>query len=163
MKTLLLLRHAKAVPQVVSGIDRDRTLDAIGELDATLLGKRLKKSKIKIDLAITSPAVRAFSTAATVIEHCGAKKKHILKVNDRLYASSPDRLLEAIQSVDKKVKTLMIVGHNPEISGIVKKFITGFDELSPCSLAAIRFDTKSWTKIHKAKIKSCGVREPADY
>ena len=46
MKTLLILRHAKAVPKDPSLSDHDRPLDKLGEDDALRMGKLMKDKEI---------------------------------------------------------------------------------------------------------------------
>ena len=42
MKTLLIVRHAKAVPKHLSLSDHDRPLDKVGEEDALHMGKLIE-------------------------------------------------------------------------------------------------------------------------
>jgi phosphohistidine phosphatase len=46
MKTLLILRHAKAVPKDPSLSDHDRPLDKVGEDDALRMGELMKDKHI---------------------------------------------------------------------------------------------------------------------
>ena len=59
MKTLLILRHAKAVPKNPSLSDHDRPLDKIGEDDALHMGKLIKDKDIIPSFIISSTALRA--------------------------------------------------------------------------------------------------------
>ena len=100
MKTLFLVRHAKSNRDDPSLPDRDRPLDDRGKQDAPKMGKRLAKRGVKPDLLVSSPALRALTTAQLIAEEVGYKRTDIV-VDDRLYASSPDDLLAVIRALDK--------------------------------------------------------------
>ena len=100
MKTLFLVRHAKSSRDDLSLSDRDRPLDDRGKQDAPMMGKRLAKRDVKPDLLVSSPALRALTTAQLIAGELGYKRKDIV-VDDRLYASSPDDLLAVIRALDK--------------------------------------------------------------
>ncbi|MES2957129.1 MAG: histidine phosphatase family protein, partial [Pseudomonadota bacterium] len=71
MKTLLLVRHAQARPEGPSLLDRDRPLDDVGKRDAPKMGERLTKRNVKLDLVVSSPALRALTTAQLIAEELG--------------------------------------------------------------------------------------------
>jgi phosphohistidine phosphatase len=57
MKTLLILRHAKAVPKDPNLSDHDRPLDKFGEHDALYVGKLIKDKDIIPSFIISSTAL----------------------------------------------------------------------------------------------------------
>jgi hypothetical protein len=63
MKTLLLIRHAKAEPPAAGIVDHDRTLADRGRRDAPEMGRRLERLNLKPNLMISSTAARAAATA----------------------------------------------------------------------------------------------------
>ena len=75
MKTLFLVRHAKSSRDDPSLPDRDRPLDDRGKRDAPTMGKRLAKRDVKPDLLLSSPALRALTTAQLMAEEVGYKRK----------------------------------------------------------------------------------------
>ena len=84
------------------------------------MGKRLAKRGVKPDLLVSSPALRALTTAQLIAEEIGYKRKDIV-VDDRLYASSADELLAVIRALDKKLDRVMLVGHNPEFADLAHR------------------------------------------
>jgi len=76
------------------------------------MGKRLAKRDVKPDLIVSSPAVRALTTAQLIADEIGYERRHIA-VDDRLYASSAGDLLSVIRALDKKLQRVMLFGHNP--------------------------------------------------
>ena len=63
MKTLYLIRHAKSDRSIGELSDIDRPLNQRGYNDAHKMSLILKDKKIIPDLIISSPAIRALSTA----------------------------------------------------------------------------------------------------
>ena len=98
MKFLLLIRHAK------SGWNFDvddfhRPLNERGMTDAPLMAKRLLKKEIKIDAFISSPAKRAFTTAAFFAEAYGKKSKEIVTIPS-LYEPTCVAFYNAVETLD---------------------------------------------------------------
>ena len=146
MKTLFLVRHAKSSRDDPSLPDRDRPLDDRGKQDAPRMGNRLVKRDVKPDLLISSPALRALTTAQLIAEEVGYKRKDIV-VDNRLYASSPDDLLAVIRALDKKLDRVMLVGHNPEFTDLAHRLSSEIIEMPTSAVAEFNFDTKAWSDV----------------
>lgn len=150
MKTLFLVRHAKSSRDDPSLSDRDRPLDERGQRDAPSMGKRLAKRDARPDLLVSSPALRALTTAQLVAEEVGYKRKDIV-VDARLYASSPDDLLAVIRALDKKLDRVMLVGHNPEFSELAHRLSSEIVAMPTSAVAEFSFDTKAWSDVGEVK------------
>jgi len=146
MKTLFLVRHAKSSRDDPSLPDRDRPLDDRGKMDAPKMGKRLAKRDVKPDLLVSSPALRALTTAQLIAEELGCKRKDIV-VDDRLYASSPDDLLAVIRALDKKLDRVMLFGHNPEFTDLAHRLSSQIIDMPTGAVAEFSFDTKAWSDV----------------
>jgi phosphohistidine phosphatase len=146
MKTLFLVRHAKSSRDDPSLPDRDRPLDDRGRRDAPKMGKRLAKRDVKPDLLVSSPALRALTTAQLIAEEIGFKRKDIV-VDDRLYASSPDALLAVIRALDDKLDRVMLFGHNPEFSELAHRLSREIVDMPTSAVAEFDFDTKAWSDV----------------
>ena len=146
MKTLFLVRHAKSSRDDPSLPDRDRSLDDRGKRDAPKMGKRLAKRNVKPDLLVSSPALRALTTAHLTAEEIGYKRKDIV-VDDRLYASSPDELLAVIRALDNKLDRVMLFGHNPEFSDLAHQLSSEIVDMPTSAVAEYDFDTKTWSDV----------------
>jgi phosphohistidine phosphatase len=68
MKTLILVRHAKSSWKDRSLPDRMRPLNKRGKRDAPMMGQRLAKRGVDVELMISSPAKRAMATAEAMAE-----------------------------------------------------------------------------------------------
>jgi phosphohistidine phosphatase len=146
MKTLLLVRHAKSSRDDPSLPDRDRPLDDRGKHDAPKMGKCLAKRDVKPDRLISSPALRALTTAQLIAEPLGCKRKDIV-VDDRLYGASADGLLALIRALDDKLERVMLVGHNPEFTELAHRLSSRIVHMPTCAVAEFGFDTKAWSSV----------------
>ena len=146
MKTLFLVRHAKSSRDDPSLPDRERPLDDRGKRDAAMMGKRLAKRGLKPDLLVSSPALRALTTAQLIAEEVGHKRKDIV-VDDRLYASDPDDLLAVIRALDKKLDRVMLFGHNPEFTDLAHRLSSEIIDMPTSAVAEFNFDTNAWSDV----------------
>lgn len=145
---LTLLRHAKTEAQHSGQEDWDRVLEPRGQKDAPEMARRLRERKLKPDLMITSPAVRALATAQIFARelHLSASK---LRQDERLYLASPKVLKEVIRELGGKVAHLMIVGHNPGLTEFADKVSAerDIDNMPTCALYTLEFEIKDWSEL----------------
>src|SRR6202795_306907 len=109
MKTLFLIPHAKSSWDDTALADKDRPLDDRGKRDAPKMAKRLAKRDVKSDLILSSPAMRALTTAEIMAKKLDYKLKDIV-VDDRLYAGEADDLLNVIHKLGDKLERVMLFG-----------------------------------------------------
>ena len=146
MKTLFLVRHAKSSRDDPSLPDRDRPLDDRGKQDAPRMGRRLARRDVKPDLLLSSPALRALTTAELIAEEVGYKRKDIV-VDDRLYASDADDLLAVIRALDRKLDCVMLFGHNPEFTDLARRLSSEIIDMPTSAVVEFNFDTKAWSDV----------------
>ncbi len=144
MKTVFLVRHAKAEHGDLP--DRDRPLADRGLQDASTMGARLAARHLKPDLMLSSPALRALTTAQLFADEIGHDRKLIL-VDERLYASSADVLLAIVQGLDARLQRVMLFGHNPEFAELAHRWSNTIFAMPTCAVAEFGFDTKSWADL----------------
>lgn len=150
MKSLLIVRHAKSSWDF-NIEDFHRPLNHRGETDATAMAKRLLKKDIKIDAFVSSPAKRAFTTAAYFAEVYFEKKKNIIVV-PALYEASINDFFSAIEGLDKDFKTVALFSHNPGITAFANKLTaTAIDDMPTCAVFAVKADIKKWEDFSAAK------------
>ena len=146
MKTLFLVRHAKSSWDDTALSDRDRPLNDRGKRDAPKLGERLARRGVHPDLILSSPAVRALATAQIVAGQIGYAPDGIV-VDDRLYATQADELLNLIHALDDTLRTVMLVGHNPEMTALGHRLSAAITQMPTGAVAEFGFDAKSWSSI----------------
>ncbi|MDX5348907.1 MAG: histidine phosphatase family protein [Hymenobacteraceae bacterium] len=149
MKTLYLLRHAKSSWKFDELSDHDRPLNKRGRNDAALMGEELASRDANPDLILSSPAVRAITTATLVAKELDYDVDKI-EVDERIYRAEKHELVELLQSMPDYVQSLMLVGHNDAITDLA-------NSLSPEQVASIptsgvvclTFNSDSWLNISK--------------
>ena len=164
MKTLFLIRHAKSSREDPALADQQRPLAGRGRRDASDMGKRLAKRASKPDLMLASPAQRALKTAQLMARKLGYKRKHIV-VDARLYACTVADLLRVVRQLDDRLKRVMLFGHNPEMTGLARRFSQEISHLPTCAVARFKFDVKSWSDIGRGSLVSVALdlpQRPAD-
>jgi phosphohistidine phosphatase len=149
MKTLLLVRHAKSSRDDPATPDKDRPLNNRGKRDAPKMGERLAERDVKPDLILSSPATRALKTAEIIAKKLDYELKDIV-VDERLYAVGADELLDVVRELGDKLKRVMVVGHNPELTALAHRFSSEITHMPTCAVAQFTFDAKSWSNIDKA-------------
>ena len=120
-RSLILIRHTKSAWGDLSLPDFDRPIKKDRVDDAKNMASQLKSLGIEPDLIICSPAKRTRQTA----EYFYDKLKY--DVNDvifdkRIYESTAEEVLQVIREVDPKVKTLVVIGHNPSLTNLANMF-----------------------------------------
>ncbi|WP_286137292.1 histidine phosphatase family protein [Mycobacterium sp. IS-3022] len=114
-RTLLLLRHAKSgYPAGVA--DHDRPLAPRGVREAGLAGDWLRAKAPAVDAVLCSTATRTRETLART--RVAAPVEYV----DRIYDATPGTVIDEINRVqtrfDFEVQTLLVIGHEPAMSGV---------------------------------------------
>ncbi len=156
-KTLLLVRHAQAEDQSKMFKDFDRELTSRGIMDAARLGHELKKKDFTVDQLKTSAAARTQQTTKVIAEQLKIDVDTIEAVDD-LYGGGPQAYLAALNTTPDTTQTLLLCGHNPDISYFAE-YLTHADvaSLEKCTLLVINFGELGWAEI-SAKTGSIAQR-----
>jgi phosphohistidine phosphatase len=144
LKTLTILRHSKSSWDQPGLVDFDRSLNSRGKRDAPVMGKRMKAAGIRPSLIVSSPAVRAWSTAKLVAAEMGYPLEFLQREPD-LYHASTDRLFDVISRQDEGFNNLMLVGHNPGLTDLANKLLPGVTSNLPTGgFVSVLVDTDTW-------------------
>ena len=139
------MRHAKSSWENAGSSDFDRPLNQRGLKAAPMMGKVMKKNKFQLDLILSSPAKRAEQTAGLVREATGIESE--IKFDERIYEASPARLLEVVAEQNDNVDSILLVGHNPGLEGLVR-FLTGeTHQLTTANLAVVDLQSNKWNEL----------------
>jgi phosphohistidine phosphatase len=114
MKTILLMRHAKAEPGVAGQKDFDRPLAARGREDALLMGRVLAKSGAVPGAIVTSPAARAKQTAELAAQ--AMKFGGTIRLESALYDSDGEAWLSALRVLPAGCESALVVAHSPGVA-----------------------------------------------
>ena len=154
MKTILVLRHAKAVRKAPPSLsDHERPLDKLGENDALDIGKLIKEKDIIPSLIISSTALRAKTTAELVAKGCSYQGDIVL--NQSLYEAKTKDYLSILHTLPDKYNSLLIVGHNPTVEDIIQMLTDSVDVVTIPSgvLAHLSLPIEKWSDFSKSKVE----------
>ncbi len=142
MKTLYLIRHAKSSWKDPELKDIDRPLNKRGLRDAPFMAEMLAhKTQGQLDAIITSPAVRAATTAAYFGKAFGLTPI----TEEKIYDAWETDMLQLIQSIDNKLNQVAVFGHNPTFTSLANRFSkTHIDNFPTCGIVKIEADIDDW-------------------
>jgi len=125
---LFLVRHAEAVERSEGLTDELRHLTRRGRKQAAKLAKRLKKSKLRPGLIITSPLVRAVQTAELLAVEIG---KDTVVAADASLGSGADTaaVLTLLRGAANRM-SILLVGHEPQLSALAAQLL-GYEHVAP--------------------------------
>ncbi len=154
MKTLYVLRHAKAKRSHRSGTDHARRLNARGRNAAVRVGSYMKKMNYAPDIIVSSSSARTLETSEVIKQLLDRRASIIVEYS--LYLANPDRLLRTCRTLDGAYASALLIGHNPGMhkfalsliknqkNPFVRKLAGSFPT---CALTVFRFDVDRWSSI----------------
>lgn len=147
MKTLFLLRHAKSSWSDAQLKDFERPLNERGTADVPLMAERFLRRGVTIGSIITSPALRAKTTAKLFADAIGFPEAEVI-ANPELYFAGSGMFLKATRSVDEECDTAMLIGHNPAITDFANALSNSQIDTMPTSgLVELSLPVEQWGDI----------------
>lgn len=144
MKSLTIVRHAKSSWKERGLSDRERPLNKRGKRDAPVMAERIAKAGIRPSQIISSPAVRAWTTAREFARKLGYPPE-FLQREDGLYLASLDNLLDVVATQDTGFNNLMLFGHNPGLTDFANYLVPGITNNLPTSgVVSVNLDSDDW-------------------
>ena len=145
---LTLVRHAKTEPGRHGQEDWDRALESRGQRDAPEMARRLKQYSPKPERILSSPAVRAITTATIMARELGVSAQKVQQ-DERLYLASPKDMLAVIRELGERARHLMVVGHNPGITEFADRISSerSVDNLPTCAAYSLQFEIAAWSEL----------------
>ena len=124
------------------------------------MGKLVKERGLSPDLIISSPARRARKTAK-LFKEAGDFAAGIV-FDDRIYEASANTLLYVIGEADNSLDSLMIVGHNPGMEGLVQVLTAESEPMPTAAVAVINLDIDEWKQIRPASGRVAVILRPRE-
>ena len=146
MKTLYLVRHAKSSWKDSSLPDEQRPLNKRGKRNAPAMGEYLAGRCARVERLVASPARRALMTARFSAAALDYDLDAIVQ-QPQLYFSGISGMLDVVHATNDEVRSLMLVGHNPDMTSFVNN-LCGYqtDNMPTCAVATIEFDGE-WSDV----------------
>lgn len=144
MKTVFFVRHAKSSWDNPSMRDIDRPLNERGLRDAPQMGLKLKQLNAGIDLIVSSPAKRAYTTATFFAAALGLAPEKIV-LEPKLYEAMSEDVISVINGISDEYHCIAVFGHNPTFTFIANLFTEDYiDNIPTCGVFQVNAKINSW-------------------
>lgn len=139
MRTLILMRHAKAERAHEAPSDEARALTGRGRRDAAEAGEAMGEAGLAPQAALISTAARARETAEVAL----ARFKAVFEHDEALYLAAPEGIWDAFVASD--ASSVVIVGHNPGMGELTAMLVHQAHDGSKLARAfSGHFPTAAW-------------------
>ena len=145
MPYLMLLRHAKSDWNQPVDSDWERPLNARGVRAAQAVGAFVARHQLVPDLVLVSPAIRTSTTAELAVEAGGWNTR--ISKEPLLYGAAPSDVLGLAREAPDPVNRLMVVGHEPTMSGTLEMICGARLRILTATLASINLRHTSWENL----------------
>jgi phosphohistidine phosphatase len=138
-RQLWLLRHAEAEPHG-SREDSARRLTERGERQARAAGRALLALGVTFEAVLYSPKARARGTAQLALEEWEPQARECAQVHEPLAGGfDAAAARDALSSLSADGR-LLIIGHEPDLSGVVGELTGGRTDFKKGGIAAVRLE-----------------------
>jgi phosphohistidine phosphatase len=162
MRLLTLIRHAKSSWDDSNVSDFDRPLNARGERVAPEMAERMATMLERPLQLISSPAVRAITTAQAFAKALGIPPKQIVQ-EPPIYEATTGTLLDVVHHLDDATTHAVLFGHNPGFSELLRLLTRTLQkEMPTCAVATIDLDAAHWADVAPGKGRLLRYRYPKE-
>lgn len=146
-KHLLLIRHGKSDWGNNHLSDFDRPLNARGHRNAPEMAIRILEKGQVPELMISSPALRAITTARHFAQVWQIPPDQI-QTDSAIYNANTITLLKTLNKFDNRYNRIAIFGHNPGFADLAN-YISDANiyDMPTCGVVSLAFYTDDWAEI----------------
>ncbi|WP_338598447.1 phosphohistidine phosphatase SixA [Sulfolobus tengchongensis] len=143
MITLIVVRHGDAEPQVEGKEDKDRKLVKKGIKQMRRVASFLDEMGYSVDRIISSPYLRTYQSAEVILDELfdSDNEKKVETFDDLTPDKDPSLFLEKVKDFADN-STILIVGHEPYLSNLVKAISGANVEIKKGGIAIVDYDLK---------------------
>ncbi|MCC2656139.1 MAG: hypothetical protein K0Q76_1247 [Panacagrimonas sp.] len=147
MLRLTLVRHAKSSWDDPESSDFERPLNARGQRDAPVMALRVSALRRLPDHMVSSPALRAISTARVFADRLGVADDDIV-LERRIYDATRQSLIDVVRALPADSRHAILFGHNPGFSELSNWLATcPFDDMPTCAVASFELQAADWREV----------------
>jgi phosphohistidine phosphatase len=160
LKTLYILRHAKAAPEGRDG-DAERPLAKRGRKAAAAMGEYLAGLEPLPRLVLCSTSLRTRETLDALLPTLDAAPQ--LLFEDGLYLAGAGRLLERVQRLPESARSVLLIGHNPGLHQLAMTLARNSDGLAdsfPTAALAVLRMSGDWAALRPHNAELIDYRTP---
>lgn len=118
MQTLMILRHAKAVPYGSMPDDFSRPLNVDGTAHAREVADWIQENLASPEMVLCSPSQRTRETLAPLVETI-AELEQRTRFLPQLYGASIRTLINVLDHAFAECDSALVVGHNPGLEELM--------------------------------------------
>lgn len=148
MKRLYIIRHGKSDWKAGIKNDFDRTLNERGMQDAPRMGKFLSSNFETPELIISSPAIRALTTARLVAHEVNYSLSKI-KQEPSIYEAPLQNLLNVVNKLPNEIDIVYLFGHNPGLSMLTYYLTDEYVDMKTCNVSVLSAEIDDWQMLIK--------------
>ena len=113
------------------------------------------------DAFISSPALRAITTAQLIAEAIGLDMAALSEAPD-IYEAPPQRIAAVIRSIPDGVEHAIVFGHNPGIGMLANQLLyrEEVDGFPTCTVCELTLNTESWAEVDHDVAELISFRPP---
>lgn len=135
-RQLWLLRHGDAEPHGTRP-DAERLLTGRGQRQARVAGVAFERMGVAFGTILSSPKARARETAELALAEREDSQRELMELHEPLAGGF--RAGDALDALDGAADgPLLLVGHEPDLSGVVGELTGGLIDLKKGGLAVVR-------------------------
>ncbi|MCC5842868.1 MAG: histidine phosphatase family protein [Verrucomicrobia bacterium] len=149
MKTLILLRHAKASWSDGAESDIERGLKPKGWRQAEKMSAHLAAEGIRPEKVFCSPSRRTRDTLGLFLKSWDMTAESVV-FDDELYLANEKVLMEKIQALPDDLNRVLFLGHNPGFTDLANRLTPSevyIKNVRPCGVVILEFEAESWRDI----------------
>ncbi len=148
MKTLILLRHSYAEKNG-NKKDFDRNLTEKGIRVARFMSHEIKKHIPKIDLIVSSSALRSKETGK-IFKSTINPNIPIYIEKDLYYLQFSNLFYDLVYELDESFQTVLFIGHNPIFTFLAQSLANNSNiYFYPGSFLIVHFPVNNWTEVNQ--------------
>ena len=152
-KRLILIRHAKSDWGNPSIRDFDRPLNKRGHLNAPEMAHRMINQNIYPDLVVSSPALRALTTAKYFAKEWGISENEI-QTDKNIYEAGLKALLNVVNQFENQFNIVVMFGHNPGFTDFANYLSdVNIYNMPTCSIVILEFSLADWALVSSSTAK----------
>jgi phosphohistidine phosphatase len=170
VKKIYLVRHAEAVQDNSTFLDKDRMLSISGIQDCKKLSNYLSVKNIFPDIIYCSSARRCIDTLELIFQDRDINLDNkIVKIENNLYGADLPFLLNLISYTSDLTHSLMIVNHEPVLTQLTNQLIRNskeddknkpLDKFSTCGMAILEHESENWERINSYDMRLINFVKP---
>jgi phosphohistidine phosphatase len=160
LKTLYILRHAKAEPEGRDG-DSERPLMKRGRKAAAVIGEYIASLEPSPRLVLCSTSLRTRETLDAILPALEPAPQRLFE--DALYLASTSRLLDRLQRLPEQAESVLLIGHNPglhQLAALLASDAAEFADGFPTAALAMLRIPGAWSALRSRQAKLIDFTTP---